>query len=295
MSELPEEHRLVAALEQELGAARSRISALEAELIDASQQVTDLRRNSLLQGQQLHKVERFMAALTYNADGLMTTQKNTEFLRDPRFQAAYQAAMSTGHKIQSGDGPELHIEWRIAISCWAANHARLLEGDFVECGTYTGMISSAICRYIDFNSVPKSFYLFDTFDGIPLEQVQANEHLEKKMWMNDRWYGDFFELAKRNFAMFPRVQLVRGRIPESLSTVAIEKVAYLSIDMNIALPERAALEYFWPKMVPGGVVVFDDYGFADHELQKATHDEFARANGLEIFMLPTGQGLLIKP
>ncbi len=297
MSGSPEQERLIAALEHQLEEARSKISALEDQLIDAWQQVTDLRRDSLLQGQRLHQFDRVLSGLTYSADGLMTTKKNTAFLKDPRFQSAYQAAMATGHRIESGnnDGPDLHIEWRIAISCWAAHHARQLDGDFVECGTNTGMISSAICRYLDFNTVPKSFYMFDTFEGIPLDQVAIGEQPEMKAWMNERWYGDCYELARRNFEAFPGVQLVRGRVPESLPTVAIGQVAYLSIDMNVALPERAALEYFWPKMVPGGVVVFDDYGFEDHELQKAAHDEFASAHGLEIFLLPTGQGLLIKP
>jgi O-methyltransferase len=87
---------------------------------------------------------------------------------------------------------------------------------------------------------------------------------------------------------------VRGRVPESLDAVAIDRVCYLQIDMNIEHPERAALAHFWPKLVPGGIVVFDDYGWLDHRGQKTSHDEFARSQGVEIFALPTGQGLLLK-
>ena len=78
-------------------------------------------------------------------------------------------------------------------------------------------------------------------------------------------------------------------------TVSIEKIAYLSLDMNIAAPERAALEHFWPKLVSGGVIVLDDYGWAAHVEQKATIDEFAAARGIQVCCLPTGQGLIIKP
>jgi predicted O-methyltransferase YrrM len=84
-------------------------------------------------------------------------------------------------------------------------------------------------------------------------------------------------------------------VPESLSTVEVDRVAYLSIDMNIAYPERKAIEHFWPKLAPGALVVLDDYGWMNYEEQKQTMDDFARGVGVEILTLPTGQGLLVKP
>ena len=54
-----------------------------------------------------------------------------------------------------------------------------------------------------------------------------------------------------------------------------DKVAYLSIDMNSTIPEIAAAEYFWPKMVNGGVMILDDYGFSKHTNQKIAFDNFA--------------------
>jgi hypothetical protein len=166
----------------------------------------------------------------------------------------------------------------------------MLAGDFVECGVNTGILSLAVCQYVDFNSLSKRFYLFDTFSGIPQEQMSdAERKLERFP------YFECFELARKNFAPFPGAVLIRGRIPETLSTVEIDKVAYLSIDMNIAYPERRAIEYFWPKVVSGALVVLDDYGWQGHEEQRATMVEFARSAGVEILALPTGQGLLIKP
>jgi hypothetical protein len=55
------------------------------------------------------------------------------------------------------------------------------------------------------------------------------------------------------------------------------------------------LEYFYPKLVPGGVVLFDDYGHRGHHLQKELADEYASTQGAAILTLPTGQGLLVKP
>jgi hypothetical protein len=74
--------------------------------------------------------------------------------------------------------------------------------------------------------------------------------------------------------------------------VSIERVAYLSIDMNLAYPERAALKQ--PKLSPGAMVVLDDYAWVGMHEQKEAHDQFAASQGCEILTLPTGQGLLIK-
>lgn len=180
------------------------------------------------------------------------------------------------------------------VCCWATWHAKHLEGDFVECGVNTGIFSIAVCNYIDFNSTGKSFYLFDTFCGIPQEQMLPEEIAVGRIQENQNFYQECYELAKHNFAPFPKAHLVRGRVPDTLSSVPIEKVCYLSIDMNIVAPEIAAIEYFYYKLVPGAPVILDDYAFAGYYKQKEAWDVFAAKKGIKILCLPTGQGLFIK-
>ena len=231
--------------------------------------------------------------VTYNADGLVVAGKSAEFLSSARFRKAYRRGMDSGHMIGGEYNRDLHIEWRVAICCWAGRHASLLPGDFAECGVNTGIYALAVCDYVDFNALDKSFYLFDTFRGIPELQMSAGEKRDRLI--SNTKYPDVFEHAAKNFAPFPRAKLVRGTVPDTLTSVAIDKVAYLSLDMNIAYPERKAIEYFWPRLAPGAVVVLDDYGWSGYEEQKKTMDEFARQVGVEVWMLPTGQGLMFKP
>jgi len=230
-------------------------------------------------------------APSYDADCLCVWGKNVAFLRDPRFLDAYRAGINSGH-IFTPPGEDLHIEWRVAVACWAAKHGSRLEGDFVECGVNTGIMSLAICRYLDFNSTGKHFFLFDTFNGIPTDQISP---LEKDRAKENSYYYDCWSTTIRNFKPYPSVTLVRGKIPEILPTVDITKVCYLSIDLNIALPERAAMDFFWDKLSTGAVVLLDDYDWIPYREQKLTHDEFAVNHGVEILPLPTGQGMLIKP
>lgn len=228
----------------------------------------------------------------YHGDGLAVWSKNVEFLSDPRFVKAYDRAVSSGHHFGQ-QGEKLKVEWRVNTVLWAAQQAVRLEGDFVECGVNTGILSLAICEYLDFNSLDKRFYLFDTYSGIPDNQSNYGESIENIKQKN-KYYFDCYELAKRNFAPWPKAHLVRGRVPDTLDTVPIDKVSYLSLDMNVAEPERAALTYFWPKLVSGAIVLIDDYGWETCEQQKAAIDGFARKVDAPVLFLPTGQGIIVK-
>jgi hypothetical protein len=244
----------------------------------------------------LQDYQRLLGRAAYNADALAVWDKSTAFLQDPRFAAAYRAGMDSGHHILRAPGShdDIHVEWRVHVLCWAASHAARLEGDFVECGVNTGIYSLAVCRYLGFERLDRDFWLFDTFKGIPESHMRPDER-EARTAENASLYSECFDLACRNFAPYPRAHLVRGTVPETLATATIERVAYLSIDMNIEVPERAAIEHFWPRLVPGAVVVLDDYGWLHFEAQRLSMDEFAREAGVQILTLPTGQGLMLKP
>jgi hypothetical protein len=244
----------------------------------------------------LQRLDGHFRSADYNGDSLLAFHRNVTFMRDERFLSAYRRGVRSGHKLGAahGAGGELHIEWRVHVACWAAARARALPGALVECGVNTGILSLAACEYMDFNATGKDFFLFDTFEGIPEAQMSDAERADR-VCENATLYEECFELVRRNFAPFPRATLVRGRVPDTLPTVAIDRVCYLSIDMNIVHPEVAALEYFWDKLVPGAAVILDDYGWKNYHLQQEAHDRFAASKGVPVLHLPTGQGLIIKP
>src|SRR5260370_33970877 len=106
-----------------------------------------------------YEVLRIPDRPVYNEDGLLTDH-NHNFIHDSEFQAAYK------RNIQSYAGFDWKFRWRVHVGLWAASHAKRLSGDFVECGTNRGGMSSAIMQYLDWNAVGKDFDLLDTFKGI---------------------------------------------------------------------------------------------------------------------------------
>ena len=83
-------------------------------------------------------------------------------------------------------------------------------------------------------------------------------------------------------------------MPKTLDLVKISAVSYFSLYINCATPELSAGEHFWEKLVPGGMILLDDYGFVSYEAQKKGFDRFAEREGIKVLALPTGQGLIIK-
>jgi hypothetical protein len=61
------------------------------------------------------------------------------------------------------------------------------------------------------------------------------------------------------------------------------------------MPEIAAIQFVWERLVPGAVVLLDDYAYYGYFSQKLAMDQFAREKGINIMSLPTGQGLVLKP
>jgi O-methyltransferase len=88
--------------------------------------------------------------------------------------------------------------------------------------------------------------------------------------------------------------LVKGQVPDTLNEVEIEKVSFISIDMNCVGPEIAAASFFWPKMVPRAFILLDDYGFVSYEEQKHAFGAFAAERGTSVLALPSRQGLIVK-
>ena len=101
--------------------------------------------------------------------------------------------------------------------------------------------------------------------------------------------------VEREFKEYKNVNIVKGIIPDTLEQVQTTKIAYLSIDLNNVIPEIAAAEYFWDRMMSGGMILLDDYNFKGFEEQHIAFDKFAKERGTQVLSLPTGQGLIIRP
>jgi hypothetical protein len=228
----------------------------------------------------------------YTQDGLFTLHSD-HFRADPCFRAAYARG------VRASQGVDPAIEWRVHIALWAAETALRVDGEFIECGVNAGFISSAIMEKLRWNKVGRRFYLIDTFAGPVLTQfseqeIQSGRLTFAKQALEAGAYVTDIDRVRANFADWRNVVILPGPVPEVLKNTDFGVVAFLHIDMNCALPDRAAFEFFWDRLSPGAVILLDDYAYYGHDHQRQNIDAAARASGAEILSLPTGQGLIIR-
>lgn len=213
---------------------------------------------------------------SFTGDNLITFDKNLSFLTDAAFMSAYRANATTN--VEKG------IIWRTAVLAWAAKQGLRLEGDFVECACYKGVSARILCEYLSFGALDRRYYLYDLFE----HDASMPHHA-----MTEHGEGLYAEVRRR-FADMPNVIVTRGKAPESFSEAAPDKISFLHLDMNNAEAETAVLEALFDRVVPGAVIVLDDYGWLFYRRQKMAHDAWFGARGYSVLELPTGQGLVIK-
>ncbi len=225
--------------------------------------------------------------ITYATDQLYTFH-NADFMKEKRFAEAYALAKKVDDKHCLGKND---IPWRMHVLYWAGTIAKNIPGDFIDCGVNTGFCARSLIQYIDFNKTGKKYYLLDTFAGLdPKYSSEKELEIHKTMKYNQK---DLYETVTNTFKNL-NVEIIKGSVPDTLSKVKTETVAFLHLDMNSAIPEVSALDFFWNKISKGGIVLFDDYAYEGNHIMKATHDVWAKSHGVEILSLPTAQGLLIK-
>ena len=222
-----------------------------------------------------------------SVEDAIVTQANIDWQKDERFEAAYDKARGL-----SAWGRD--VRWRMLTLTRMATHAARLKGDFVECGVDKGGSSQAVIAYLGEDAfADRRFFLFDTYKGLAPEQLSEEERAVSLI--RDERYPDVLAHVEEITKDQPFTRIVPGVVPETLSQYDGDQVAFLHIDMNVAEPEVAALEFFWPKLAPGAPVIFDDYGFEQHGPQRRALNVLAEKLGVEIMPLPTCQGLLMKP
>jgi len=169
--------------------------------------------------------------------------------------------------------------------------ATLSEGDVFECGVFRGGTALLEAMTLDANSsakVEKKLHLFDSFQGMP-NSMRGVDRIKA---------GDLGATSVEHVAAllkdFPFAEIHTGFIPQTFSNLQVNKICWAHIDVDIYQSVRDCIQYIYPKLTPGGMMIFDDYGFPSCPgARRAVDEAFAGLPEVPI-CLPTGQCLVIK-
>ena len=241
----------------------------------------------------LTKVVRPKHSTMFWGDRMLSLDKAAAFLTEPDFAKAYTAVR--GNHIYDAYNSPHTVAWRLNTLVWAARNAVHVKGDFVECGVFKGDMSWTILSILGDALSDRTFYLYDSFEGLlPSDDVYPGH--ENFIEFANKIYDDpkIYTSVVQRFADYPNVKIIKGFLPDALSQGSPNRIAFLHLDLNAATPEIAVMEAFFDRVSPGGMIVYDDYGWHVCEQQRLAADMFAASRNHKILELPTGQGLIVK-
>lgn len=225
-----------------------------------------------------------------------------DWINDKAFNETYSKAL----KVTKQDENLLH-KARSYVLLQYLKQTLKLSNDYkkinvVECGVYKGLSS-----YLMLNSIKECgydnrlrYHIFDSFEGLSKRENKDinNEFLPGKSLSNMLLHNEErilvcpLQQVKDNLKKFKSVNFYKGWVPEKFGEVENLQFSFVHIDLDLYQPIIDSLRFFYPRMIKGGIIILDDYGFLDWPGAKKATEEFMQEVSSNLIRLPTGQAII---
>jgi O-methyltransferase len=172
-----------------------------------------------------------------------------------------------------------------------------IDGDMVECGVWKGGSMLAIAEtLLKFNDSGRQLYLYDTFEGMsePTEHdISFNDQKAERLLDADKnkeknltWAYSTLDTVKQTMSLsdYPEANIhyIKGKVEDTIPATIPNKIALLRLDTDWYESTKHELTHLFPRLVKGGVLIIDDYGFWKGA-RKAV-DEYIAENNIQILL-----------
>ena len=193
---------------------------------------------------------------------------------------------------------------RVAIKRFLAHYELFsktinLPGDIVELGVFRGSSLMSWANFLEIRNMgdrQKQVFGFDNFAGLTElseKDGAVSEHFEKtEGGFNSSIFEDMLREAiniydnDRFIPYKPRVKLIKGDVRETIPRFVEEnpglRISLIHFDIDLYDTTKIGLEHFYPLVVNGGVILFDEYGIRPWEGESAAVDEYFKGKNIEI-------------
>lgn len=176
-----------------------------------------------------------------------------------------------------------------------------LPGDIVEVGVFKGSGMASFMKFIEIygpNS-NKKVIGFDIFDTDDAESILENDGSTDKDSMkvvynrvnhDELTYDSVKERLENTGVSSDKFKLIKGDVQYSIPKYLKEnkgfRVSLLYIDVDLDRPTYYTLKYLWERILPGGVIIFDEYEYHKFS-ESAGVEKFLRESGVEYSLQST--------
>jgi O-methyltransferase len=180
---------------------------------------------------------------------------------------------------------ELGIEYMDACQlAMAVRQAMRAPGDLAEVGVFQGGSAKIICE----NRAPgRALHLFDTFAGLPEVSPIDATHFSVGDWAAP------LEHARAYLSAYEDVHFYPGVFSDTAHVVEGVRFAFVALDVDTFRSTLAGLQFFIPRLSPGGILVSDDYRWAPG-VRSAFDTYFDDDRPEPIIELAGSQALVVK-
>lgn len=181
-------------------------------------------------------------------------------------------------------------------------HARRLSGMQAECGVFQGTSALLLCRAAQADEPRydgERLHLVDSFEGLspPTHQDRfrvTGNGARATAAVGAGALSGSFQTATAALAAFPAARIHKGWIPEVLAQLPEASWSFVHVDVDLYEPTYACLDFFYPRLCPGGVIVCDDYGSALFPGAARAWDRYCAERAIPFVALDTGQSVIIR-
>ena len=154
--------------------------------------------------------------------------------------------------------------------------------NLAECGVCDGLTIYFAIKACEMSNIAKKAFLYDSWETLADDKLRF-----KYDYLN-------IDITKKNLDCFQEdLVFNKGLIPNIFKTARNpSEVSWLHIDLNSTDATKSSLDFFYSKLISGGVILFDDYG--GFEGTRKVIDNFFDSKNGHFINYPTGQGVFIK-
>jgi len=146
-------------------------------------------------------------------------------------------------------------------------NTKLPEGAMAELGVYKGETALLLHAL----APNRLLHLFDTFEGFRQEDLNQ-EKGEAATYTPHHFADTSVESVKEKLNGHPHIKFYKGYFSAQCYLAEKEKFALVSIDVDLAKPTAEGLRFFYPRLLPGGVIFIHDYNPKWPELMRVVDD-----------------------
>ncbi len=194
-----------------------------------------------------------------------------------------ETAVLADIKTARSSGRESLLSGNEAFTLYSIARAQsALPGEMAEVGVYQGVSAKIISMASD----GATLHLFDTFAGLP--EPDQHEYCR----LREGHYAASLASVRTFLADRPNITFYQGLFPDTAGPVADRRFSFVHLDVDLRSSTLGCLDFFYPRMLPGGIILTHDYSYLDGV--RTAFSEFLIGRPERAIELPSSQAMIVK-